>query len=107
MYSEKYLQKNRKYFPLIAKFTKPSSYDRFFINARAILRFDVRDELSEIQCPTFIIAGSDDHTVGNDAAIELHREITGSELFIYDGLGHGAFEEAKDFYDRVFDFCDR
>lgn len=21
------------------------------------------------------------------------------------GLGHGAFEEAKDFYDRVYEFC--
>ena len=58
-------------------------------------------------CPTLIIAGSDDRTVGNDAAFELNRRISGSELYIYDGLGHGAFEEAKDFYDRVFEFCNR
>ena len=107
MYSEEYLRKNRKYFPLLATFTKPPTYDRFFKNARAILRFDVRSDLSKIQCPTFIIAGSDDRTVGNNAAIELNREIAGSELFVYDGLGHGVFEEAKDFYERVFDFCDR
>ena len=25
----------------------------------------------------------------------------------YEGLGHGAFEEAKDFYDRVREFCDQ
>lgn len=107
MYSESYLRKNRKYFPLLARFTKPSTYDRFLKNARAILAFDARGELSKISCPTLIIAGSDDRTVGTDAAIELHGAIAGSELFIYEGLGHGVFEEAKDFYDRVFDFCNR
>lgn len=107
MYSGKYLRKNRRFFPLIAKLTKPSSYDRFLKNARAILAFDARSELSKIVCPTLIIAGSDDHTVGNGAAPEMNKKIVGSELFIYEGLGHGAFEEAKDFYDRVFDFCNQ
>ena len=104
MYSDRYLKKNRKYFPLIARFTKPLSYDRFLKNADAILRFDAREELSKISCPTLIIAGSDDKTVGNDAPGEFKCRITDSELFVYDGLGHGAFEEAKDFYDRVFSF---
>ncbi len=105
MYSDAYLQKNGKYFPLIARFTKPSSYDRFLKNANAILRFDARDELSKISCPTLILAGSDDKTVGNDAPGELKSGIENSELFVYEGLGHGAFEEAKDFYDRVLAFC--
>lgn len=107
MYSEKYLQKNRKLFPLLAKFTKPASYDRFLKNARAILAFDARNELSKITCPTLIIAGSDDHTVGNSAASEMSKAIANSQLFVYEGLGHGVFEEAKDFYDRVFAFCDQ
>ena len=107
MYSEPYLKKNRRAFPLLARFTKPANYDRFLRNARAILDFDLRGELEKISCPTLILAGSEDHTVGNDAAYELNRAIAGSELFVYDGLGHGAFEEAKDFYDRVFNFCSR
>ena len=37
----------------------------------------------------------------------MNRAIAGSELYVYEGLGHGAFEEAKDFYDRVLEFCDR
>ncbi len=107
MYSERYLQKNRKYFPLLAKFTKPAGYDRFMKNARAILEFDARDELSRITCPTLIIAGDRDNTVGRDAAYELNRGIRESELYVYEGLGHGAYEEAKDFYDRIFAFCGR
>ena len=106
MYSEKYLQKNRKYFSLLAGFTKPRTYDRFLKNADAILRFDCRDELSKISCPTLIIAGSEDHTIGTEAASELHGAIPGSELYVYDRLGHGVHEEAKDFYDRVQAFCE-
>ena len=107
MYSDAYLQRNRRLFPLLARFTKPNSYDRFLKNARAILRFDARDRLSGIVCPTLILAGSEDHTVGREACHELHGGIPGSELYVYDGLGHGAYEEAKDFYERVLAFCDK
>ncbi len=105
MYSKAYLEKNRKLFPIMAKFTKPKSYERFFRNAYAILDFDAREVLPGINCPTLIIAGADDNTVGKDAANELQALIPQSQLFTYEGLGHGAFEEAWDFYDKVFEFC--
>lgn len=92
---------------MLAKLTKPSSYDRFLKNALAILNFDARAELSKINCPTLIIAGENDNTVGNAAAHELNSGISKSELYVYQGLGHGAFEEAKDFYDRVLIFCNQ
>jgi pimeloyl-ACP methyl ester carboxylesterase len=107
MYSKKYLDKNEKFLKLFAKFIKPSGYERFYRNAYAILEFDARDELQKINAPTLIIAGSDDKTVGNGAAAELNQGISGSELFIYDGLGHGLFEEAKDFYGRAYRFASR
>lgn len=106
MYSEKYLAKNRKLFPILARFTKPKSYERFYKNAYAILEFDAREGLKDIKCPTYIIAGDDDKTVGNDAPYLLKQGISNSEIFIYKGLGHGVSEEAKDFYDRVFGFCE-
>jgi pimeloyl-ACP methyl ester carboxylesterase len=92
MYSKRYLEKNRKLFPLIARFTKPGSYERFFRNACAIMGFNACEELSKICCPTLIIAGSDDLTVGNEAPHTLHNGIPGSRMHIYQGLGHGAFE---------------
>lgn len=105
MYSEKYLTKNRRMLPLLAKLTKPQSYDRFYRNAYAILEFDARERLDEIKCKTLIIAGDNDKTVGNEAAYELEKGIGNSDLYIYEGLGHGAYEEAKDFYNRVYKFC--
>ena len=104
IYSEPYFRKYRAFLPLVARLTKPSSCDRFLKNALAILRFDARSELPKISCPTLIIAGSDDRAVGKDAAYRLKEAISDSELFVYEGLGHGAYEEAEDFYDRVFAF---
>ena len=106
-YSEKYLEKKRKTLAAVARFTKPKDYDRFLKNAKAILSFDAREELGKIKVPTYIIAGEDDKTVGNDAAEELHQGIANSEVYGYPGLGHGTFEEAKDFYDRIYAYCER
>ena len=103
-YTESYMRKNRGMIGMAAKLTKPKSYERFFRNANAILGFDARDELHKIKCPTLILSGDDDKTVGNDAPYEMNKLIEGSSMYIYEGFGHGLFEEAGDFYGRVFDF---
>lgn len=105
MYSREYLEKNKKILAAVAKLSKPKDYQRFLINANAILNFDARSELNKIKCSSFIIAGDDDNTVGNEAPYQLKDGIENSQIFIYRGLGHAAFEEGKDFYDRVYDFC--
>lgn len=103
-YSEQYLKKYRKVYPMIGNIGKPRAYDRFFRNAEAILGFDAYEELHKIECPTYIIGGETDKTVGVEASYELKENIKNSELHIYPGLGHAAYEEAKDFYDRVYEF---
>lgn len=66
--------------------------------------FDARPELPQISRPTLIIGGGQNRVVGREAATELRQSIPNSEIFIYPALGHAAFEEAKDFNDRGFDF---
>ena len=107
VYTEAFNEKNKGYLPALAVFTKPASYDRFLINARAILNFDAREELGKIKCKTYIMAGNRDKTVGNDAPYELQAGIDGSEMMIFDGLGHGLFEEDKNFYNKVLDCCNK
>ena len=106
-YSPRYLKRYRPFYPLLGLLGKPASYDRFLVNAEAILGFDALDELGKIACPTLIIGGADDKIVGIDASYEMKARIPGSELYVYDGLGHAAYEEAGDFYDRVFSFLER
>jgi len=105
-YSEAYLRKYRKAYPLLGAVGRPKSYDRFLANARAILAFDGRGELGKIACPTLILGGEEDRIVGAEASRELHQAIAGSELFLYPGLGHAAYEEAEDFSARVFRFLE-
>ena len=105
-YTEARLRRYRKLYPLLGLVGKPRSYDRFLVNARAILGFDARADLPAIACPTLILGGGIDQTVGPDAASELHARIPGSRLHIYPDLGHAAYEDAPDFYARVFAFLE-
>ncbi len=106
-YSDAHLAKYRRLLPLLGFVGKPKDYRRFLINARAILTFDAGDVLKNIACHTLIIGGGQDKVVGTAAAGELHDRIPGSELHIYSELGHAAYEEAKDFNRRIFDFCEK
>ena len=105
-YSPAYLNKYRRLYPVIGLIGKPKSYDRFRINADAILSFDALPELSKIACPTLILGGEADQIVGAQASFEMQERIPGSKLYVYPGLGHAAYEEAEDFYQRVFDFLE-
>ena len=105
-YSEDRLKKYRKIYPLLGKIGRPENYDRFLVNARAILEFDAVPVLEKIICPTLIIGGAEDQIVGVEASYELKDRIRNSELYIYEGLGHAAYEEAKDFNDRVLAFLE-
>ena len=105
-YSEAYLRRFRKAYPLLGTLGKPKSYARFLANARAILAFDARGALGKITCPTLILGGEEDRIVGAEASRELHEAIGQSELFLYPGLGHAAYEEAKDFNGRVYRFLE-
>ena len=94
-------------YPLLGRVGKPKAYGRFLVNARAILAFDAGGELSKIACPTLILGGEEDRIVGPEASRELAEGIPCSELFLYPGLGHAAYEEAKDFNSRVFGFLSK
>ena len=106
-YSPEYLKKYRKFYPVIGSVGKPSDYRRFLINANAILSFDAFEELPRISCPVLIIGGGEDKIVGVQASYELKERIPHSELYVYKGLGHAAYEEAPDFNDRVFRFLEK
>ena len=47
---------------------------------------------------------AEDKTVGVKASYEMKDKIKDSELYIYKGLGHAAYDEAKDFNGRIYEF---
>lgn len=103
-YSEKRLKAYRPWYSLLSKLSRPKSLNRFIIQANACLNHNAYSEISEIHCPTLVIGGDNDKIVGVSAAQETAQKIPGSKLKIYNGLGHGAYEEARDFNHLVLDF---
>lgn len=105
-YSERYLNKYRLFYPFLGRIGKPKDFQRFLIQADACVCHNAWSELEKIECPTLIIGGSRDKIVGVDASFELADKIKSSKCFIYDGLGHAAYEEAKDFNEQVLNFLE-
>ncbi|MTI96928.1 MAG: alpha/beta hydrolase [Firmicutes bacterium] len=104
-YSEKGLKKWRPFFWLVKMTGKPQSQERFLIQANSCLTHNAYPELSKIQCPTLVIGGAQDNIVGGEEVQkEMAEAISNSQLHIYPELGHGAYEEAKDFNNRVLEF---
>ncbi len=104
-YSEKRRKAAELEFRLMGDLGKPKSFDRFLTQAESCVTHDAYGELGRIACPTLVIGGTDDRIVTGQASEELAARIPGSELYIYQGLGHGLYEEAPDFLRRVADFC--
>ena len=104
IYSERYCRQNGWMVPLVGRLTKPRSYDRFFIQARACMTHDAREGLPHIQAPTLVVGGEKDLALGGDASRELAAAIDGARLKMYPQWGHGVYEEEKAFNRLVLDF---
>lgn len=106
-YSERYLRRYRFLYSLLGIIGKPKGFSRFMLQARSCLQHNAYEELHRITCPTLIIGGGCDRIVGPSSAAEMAQRIAGSELYVCEGLGHAAYEEAKDFNARVLAFLGR
>ena len=104
-YSAKRLKQSRLEYRLLGNIGKPKSLERFRIQAVSCLSHDTFDLLNHILCPTLVIGGKNDRIVTGYASAEMAERIPDCELYMYDGLGHGLYEEAPDFLTRVSDFC--
>ena len=104
-YSEKRLRQTRLAYALLGNAGKPRSFDRFLVQAASCVAHDAWEELPRIACPTLVIGGAEDRIVTGRASEELAARIPGSELYLYESLSHGLYEEAPDFWARVAAFC--
>ena len=103
MYSDEYLKRYKPLLPLLTILQKPKDKERFITLAKSCLTCDAYEELDKISCPVFVIGGGQDKVVGGEASREIADKVN-CELYLYDNLGHAAYEEAKDFNQRVSEF---
>lgn len=104
IYTENYLKKYRWLYPVITRVGKPKSFDRFITMANACITHNSYNELIKIKSPTLVIGGDCDKVVGKNTSEEIADKIKDCKLSIYKGLGHGLYEEEKNFNQLVLDF---
>lgn len=103
-YTDKYLRKTMWFYKIFAGLFRSKHKKRFMIMAQAGLNHNAAAELRRIQCPTLIIGGRRDKIVTGEASEHLHKLIPRSQLYMYEDYGHGLYEEAPDFLQKVKEF---
>lgn len=103
MYSKEYVKRYKPFMPLLTIWQKPKDAQRFIILTKACLTCNAYEELEKIQCPVFVIGGKEDMVLSGEASQEIAQKLN-CKLYMYENLGHSAYEEAKDFNKRIYDF---
>ncbi len=67
----------------------------------AIVRFDLRDQVSQIAAPTLVVAGDRDRTVLLEAKRALAAAIPGARLQIVEGSGHATPLDAAERFNAI------
>lgn len=103
MYSDAYIKRYRPLMPLLTILQKPKNVSRFVILAKSCLTCNTYEILDRIKCPVLVLGGSLDKVVTGAASVDIAEKL-GCQIHMYDDLGHAAYEEAKDFNQRIHDF---
>ena len=78
-------------------------YRNFLISLETVRGFSVRSRAEEITCPVFVLGAGEDRVLGPEAAPERAEALHG-QCYIYEGRGHGVYDEAPDYLSRINDF---
>ena len=103
MYSAQYLKLYRPLLPLLTLIQKPKDPKRFMTLCRSCLTCNTYNDLDKIKCPTFVIGAKEDLIVGSESSLEIANKLK-CPLYMYENLGHAAYEEASNFNQLVYDF---
>ena len=105
VYSPAFYDRIRSILPAMAQSIKPEELSRFVILASDLQGFDLSDQIGRIGCPVLVIGAGADRIMGPDSAPELAEKLD-CDLYIYEGYGHGVYDEAPDYVDRLKQFFD-
>lgn len=89
---------------LFLKSVSKEKRNRFISQAKSILAFDCYKSLDKITCPTLVLGAKKDLVLGVEGARELANSIPHASYYEFDGLGHAAYVESKQFNRIVLAF---
>lgn len=109
LYPPDIFEQYRGYLLEAAEGVQEYELNRFIILAQSIQGFDVTSRLDGIRCPVLIIGEFADEVLGSDATMEIAEkieEMTDTNLFLYNGYGHAAFDTAPNYKKKIKDFLE-
>lgn len=101
--SEAYLKRYKAAVPWLTKMQKTMPRERLLKLTKSCLTCHTYDQLDRIGCPVLVLGGGKDQIVTGEASLEIARKLN-CEYYIYEDLSHEAYNEAKDFNQRIFEF---
>ncbi len=78
-------------------------YENFIRSIDGMIDFDVYDRLEEIHCPVYVLGAGEDRILGAQASRDLMEKLH-CDGYIYEGYGHGVYDEAPDYLERIGQF---
>ena len=102
MYTEKQMKLYRRLIPLMMRFYKFMSIERFADHARAIYSLDSFDILDRIKCPTLVLGAELDKITTAEGSKGIAEKL-GCKFHIFPNEGHAAYV-SKGFNRMVYDF---
>lgn len=81
--------------------SEPAAVSDVAVSCRACLDHDATDRLSDVEAPTLVIGGTEDHFYPRGVLRETADAIPDARLNLVAGTGHAAFEERKRTFDRA------
>lgn len=110
-FSPKFAERYRRALLMMYRDVSEAEMDRFAIFARECDNVDTGDMLADVRCPVLVLAASEDRVVlpvASDKIVEkLKAANVPCEYTIFEGYGHAAFDEIKEYKDRILEFLKR
>lgn len=103
VYSEDFLNAVKDLLPELEKVGTKEDCERFCILVKAVLNFDVYDEIEKIKCPVLVIGDRKDQTIGVEGSYEIIEKL-GCKSYIYHQYSHAVYDEASDIKEKIKDF---
>ena len=85
--------------------TTGQDYSNFLASLAGISNFNVYDKLEQIKCPVLVLGAGEDKVVGVQSSLDIANKLN-CEYFIYEGYGHGVYDEAPDYLSHIKEFLD-
>jgi 3-oxoadipate enol-lactonase len=107
-FTDPYRESNKSVMDRIGRDICATPVEGFAGCCEAIAKVDVLDRLNEVDCPTLVIVGEQDHGTPVEAAKLIQQNIKGAELVVIPSAAHlSNVEQAEAFNKALTKFYDR